>query len=69
MLCVASTIGQLAREMPSAGGLYTYVANGLGSRIGFVVGWMFMLIEPIVAPSSRLDELAIVPSLLRRPLL
>jgi amino acid transporter len=50
MLCVATTIGQLAREMPSAGGLYTYVANGLGPRAGFVVGWMFMLIEPIVAP-------------------
>jgi len=50
MLCVATTIGQLAREMPSAGGLYTYVANGLGSKAGFVVGWMFMLIEPIVAP-------------------
>src|SRR5205823_1879034 len=50
MLCVGSTIGQLAREMPSAGGLYTYVANGLGSKVGFVVGWMFMLIEPIVAP-------------------
>jgi amino acid transporter len=50
MLCVASTIGQLAREMPSAGGLYTYVANGLGSKAGFVVGWMFMLVEPIVAP-------------------
>jgi amino acid transporter len=50
MLCVASTIGQLAREMPSAGGLYTYVANGLGSKAGFIVGWMFMLIEPIVAP-------------------
>lgn len=50
MLCVASTIGQLAKEMPSAGGLYTYVANGLGSRVGFVVGWAFMLIEPLVAP-------------------
>src|SRR5215470_14173255 len=50
MLCVASTLGQLAREMPSAGGLYTYVANGLGAKPGFVVGWMFMLIEPLVAP-------------------
>ena len=50
MLCVASTIGQLAREMPSAGGLYTYVANGLGTKPGYVIGWMFMLIEPLVAP-------------------
>lgn len=50
MLCVAVSIGQLAKEMPSAGGLYTYVARGLGNRTGFVVGWAFMLIEPIVSP-------------------
>lgn len=50
MLCVAVGIGQLAKEIPSAGGLYTYVSNGLGSRVGFVVGWCFLLIEPLVAP-------------------
>ncbi|HJU48325.1 MAG TPA: APC family permease [Gaiellaceae bacterium] len=50
MLCVAVAIGQLAKEIPSAGGLYTYVSNGLGSGVGFVVGWCFMLIEPLVAP-------------------
>lgn len=50
MLCVASTIGQLAKELPSAGGLYSYVSHGLGSKVGFVIGWAFLLIEPFVAP-------------------
>lgn len=50
MLCVAATIGQLAKELPSAGGLYTYVSRGLGPKPGFVVGWAFLLIEPLVAP-------------------
>src|SRR6058998_2389718 len=30
--CVAVSIGQLAKEMPSAGGLYTYVARSLGPQ-------------------------------------
>ena len=32
--CVAASIGQLAKEMPSAGGLYTYVARALGPQAG-----------------------------------
>jgi amino acid transporter len=49
-LLVAISIGQLARHMPSAGGLYTYNARGLGSSVGFLVAWGFMLAEPLVAP-------------------
>ncbi|GAC1522315.1 MAG: APC family permease [Chloroflexota bacterium] len=49
-LCVAVSIGQLAKHLPSAGGLYTYNANGLGSIVGFLVAWGFMMAEPIVAP-------------------
>lgn len=49
-LLVAISIGQLARHMPSAGGLYTYNARGLGSTAGFLVAWGFMLAEPLVAP-------------------
>lgn len=49
-LFVAVSIGQLARHLPSAGGLYTYSAHGLGSFIGFLVAWGFMMAEPIVAP-------------------
>ena len=48
--CVAVSIGQLAREMPSAGGLYTYVARPLGPQAGFMVGWAYLLFQPLVAP-------------------
>ena len=47
---VAISVGQLARHLPSAGGLYTYNARGLGSTAGFLVAWGFMLAEPLVAP-------------------
>jgi amino acid transporter len=49
-VCVAASIGQLAKEMPSAGGLYTYVARSLGPQAGFMVGWAYLLFEPLVAP-------------------
>jgi amino acid transporter len=49
-LLVAISIGQLAKHLPSAGGLYTYSARGLHPAAGFFVAWGFMLAEPIVAP-------------------
>jgi amino acid transporter len=51
----ASSIGQLAREMPSAGGLYTYSARTLGPAVGFFVAWLFLLFEPLVAPFLFLE--------------
>src|SRR2546421_1705424 len=48
--CVAVSIGQLAKEMPSAGGLYSYVARALGPQAGFLVGWSYLLFQPLVAP-------------------
>jgi amino acid transporter len=53
-LLVAVTIGQMAKHLPSAGGLYTYNARGLGSGFGFMVGWMFLLAEVVVAPGGLL---------------
>jgi amino acid transporter len=47
---VATSIGQLAKQMPSAGGLYSYVARSLGPEAGFMVGWAYLLFEPLVAP-------------------
>ena len=49
-VCVAASIGQLAKEMPSAGGLYTYVARSLGPQAGFMVAWASLLFESLVAP-------------------
>jgi amino acid transporter len=36
---VAVTIAQFSRHLTSAGGLYTYVTHGLGSKLGFLTGW------------------------------
>jgi amino acid transporter len=49
-LLVASSIGQLAKEIPSAGGLYSYVARALGPAPGFMMGWAYLLFQPLVAP-------------------
>jgi amino acid transporter len=54
-LLAASSIGQLARELPSAGGLYTYSASTLGPAPGFFVAWLFLLFEPLVAPFLFLE--------------
>ena len=41
-------MGELAKHLPSAGGMYTYVARGLGSFAGWLLAWAFLLAEPIV---------------------
>ena len=46
----AYSIGELARHLPSAGGMYTYVGRGIGSYAGWLVAWAFLLAEPIVPP-------------------
>jgi amino acid transporter len=47
-LFTAYSIGELARHLPSAGGMYTYVARGLGSFVGWLMAWAFLLAEPVV---------------------
>jgi amino acid transporter len=38
-LFTAYSIGQLAKHLPSAGGMYTYVARGLGPFFGWLMAW------------------------------
>src|ERR1700736_4337450 len=54
-LCAATAIGQLAKQYPSAGGMYTYAARSLGPWAGFFVAWFFILFEPLVAPFLYLE--------------
>jgi amino acid transporter len=54
-LCAATAIGQLAKLFPSAGGMYTYAARSLGPWAGFLVAWLFILFEPLVAPFLYLE--------------
>jgi amino acid transporter len=54
-LCAATAIGQLAKHLPSAGGLYTYAARSLGPWAGFLVAWLFVGFQPLVAPFLYLE--------------
>jgi amino acid transporter len=54
-ICAATAIGQLAKLFPSAGGMYTYTARTLGPWAGFLVAWLFILFEPLVAPFLYLE--------------
>ena len=54
-ICAATAIGQLAKLMPSAGGLYTYAARSLGGWAGLLVAWLFVGFQPLVAPFLYLE--------------
>jgi amino acid transporter len=48
VLMLGSTLAQLAKHMPSAGGYYTYVSRTVHPRAGFLTSWMFILYSPLV---------------------
>jgi amino acid transporter len=54
-ICAATAIGQLAKLFPSAGGMYTYAARSLGPWAGFLVAWLFVGFQPLVAPFLYLE--------------
>src|SRR6266852_9436339 len=47
---IASSIGQLAIHIPSAGGMYTYISRSLGARWGFMSAWVFLIAQPLLLP-------------------
>ena len=49
-LFTAYSMSQLARHLPSAGGMYTYVGRALGPFPGWLMAWSFALAEPLVMP-------------------
>jgi amino acid transporter len=50
VLFTAYSMSELARHLPSAGGMYTYVGRGLGSFFGWMVAWAFAFAEPLIMP-------------------
>jgi amino acid transporter len=54
-ICAATAIGQLAKLIPSAGGLYAYAARSLGGWAGLLVAWLFIGFQPLVAPFLYLE--------------
>jgi amino acid transporter len=43
VLMLGIGLTQLAKQMPSAGGYYTYVSRTIGPRAGFLTAWLFFL--------------------------
>jgi len=52
MLLAASGIIEMARELPSAGAFYTYVARGLGPSVGFITGGLMFVAYALLAPAE-----------------
>jgi amino acid transporter len=53
-MLVASSIGQLAKHLPSAGSVYTYPAEAIHPSIGFLVGWGYALVEALIGPVTMI---------------
>jgi amino acid transporter len=49
-LLVATSIGQLAKHLPSAGSIFTYPAEAIHPALGFLVGWGYALVEALLGP-------------------
>ena len=49
-LLVANQFSEMARELPTSGSFYTFVAQGLGPRLGFITGWLTLISYGIVSP-------------------
>ncbi|MFG2479981.1 APC family permease [Streptomyces fagopyri] len=49
-LFTASCVAELARQLPSAGSVATYAAQGLHPAVGFLVGWGYVFVEALVPP-------------------
>jgi amino acid transporter len=54
-ICASTAIGQLAKLFPSAGGMYTYAGRSLGPWAGFLVAFLFIGFQPLVAPFLYLE--------------
>jgi amino acid transporter len=48
-LAIGSTVYEFSRYVPSSGGYYSFATRGLGSRIGFMATWSYLIYEIIGA--------------------
>jgi amino acid transporter len=44
-LFIGNTVSQFSRYMPSSGGYFSFATRGLGSRIGFMATWSYLVYE------------------------
>jgi amino acid transporter len=46
VLTLGISLTQLARQLPSAGGYYTYISRTVHPRAGFLTAWLYFLYDP-----------------------
>lgn len=46
VLCFALSLSELSTMFPRSGGMFVYLREAYGERIGFIYGWNFMLVNP-----------------------
>lgn len=66
-LAVATCLGQMAKHVPSAGGWYAYAARGLGPEVGFLVGWVTLLLIPAAMMLFLLSLAFVVQDVVTNP--
>jgi amino acid transporter len=49
VLVLGVCLMQMARQLPSAGGYYTYISRTVGPRVGFLAAWLYFLYDPMLA--------------------
>lgn len=47
VLMLGSTLVQLSKYLPSAGGYYTYISRAIHPRAGFLTSWMYIFYAPL----------------------
>ena len=56
-----NTVAQFSRFMPSSGGYYSFTSSGLGSRVGFVATWSYLIYD-FLGPAGTLGFLGYLMS-------
>jgi amino acid transporter len=54
ILCffIGNTVAQFSRYMPSSGGYYSFATRGLGSRLGFMAAWSYLVYDLLGSAGS-----------------
>ena len=42
---IGNTVSQFSKYMPSSGGYYSFTTRGLGSRVGFIATWSYLIYD------------------------
>ena len=50
---IANTVSEFSKHIPSSGGYYSFATRGLGSRLGFMATWSYLLYDTLGPAASN----------------